>query len=71
LPAGILTALLHHALTGNSGPVALLRGLGVRTRREIDSEKYAMRMLRGDFNKLEGVGDKTHRAIEAVRLNRP
>lgn len=71
VPAGILTVLLQHALLGNSAPISCLRGLGIRTRREIEAEKYAMRMLRGDFNQLEGVGDETHRAIEAVRLNRP
>jgi hypothetical protein len=71
VPAGILTVLLKHALLGNSAPIACLRRMGIRTRREIDAEKYALRTLRGDFDNLKTVGDETHRAIEAVRLNRP
>ena len=42
-----------------------------RTRREIEAEKYAMRLLRGDFDSLKDVADETHRAIEALRLSRP
>lgn len=71
LSAGVLGVLLQHSLTGRSVPIAWLRAAGVRTRREIDAEKYAMRMLRGDFDRLQSVADDTHRAIEAVRLNRP
>lgn len=71
MPASVLGIMVQHALTGRSVPVAWLRALGVRTRREIDAEKNAMRMLRGDFDRLESLGDETHRAIEAVRLNRP
>jgi len=44
--------------------------MGIRTRREIDAEKYALRMLRGDFEKLQAVSETSHRAIEAVRLSR-
>jgi hypothetical protein len=47
-----------------------VRAAGVRTRREIEAEKTALRMLRGDFDKLEGVSEETHRAIEALRLSR-
>jgi hypothetical protein len=42
----------------------------VRTRREIEAEKYALRMLRGDFDNLNSVSEETHRAIEALRLSR-
>ena len=41
-----------------------------RTRREIEAEKNALRMLRGDFDKLESISEETHRAIEALRLSR-
>lgn len=71
LPAAVLGFLLQHSLTRQSAPVQLLRRMGVRTRREIESEKYAMRMLRGDFDKLQTVSEENHRAIEAFRLNRP
>ena len=71
LPATVLGFLLQHSLTRQSAPVQVLRRLGIRTRREIEAEKYAMRMLRGDFDKLQTVSEENHRAIEAYRLNRP
>ena len=71
LPAGVLGLLLQHSVTRRSLPVQLLRSLGVRTRREIDSEKYAMRMLRGDFDQIKETSEGSHRAIEALRLSRP
>ena len=71
LPASLLAMLLQHSLRRKSAPVQLLRRLGVRTRREIEAEKYAMRLLRGDFDNLKDVSDETHRAIEALRLSRP
>jgi hypothetical protein len=70
LPATVLASLLQHSLTRRSLPVQLVRSLGVRTRREIESEKYALRILRGDFDKLTDVSEETHRAIEALRLSR-
>ena len=70
LPAAVLASLLQHSLTRKSLPVQLVRAAGVRTRREIEAEKTALRMLRGDFDKLEGVSEETHRAIEALRLSR-
>src|SRR5262249_55558065 len=44
--------LLRHALQGWCPPVPLLRRMGVRTRLEIEQERYALKMLRGDFAKL-------------------
>jgi hypothetical protein len=70
LPAGALASLLQHSLTRKSLAVQLLRAAGVRTRREIEAEKYALRILRGDFDNLTSVSEETHRAIEALRLSR-
>ncbi|MFL9609192.1 hypothetical protein ACKF11_03830 [Methylobacillus sp. Pita2] len=42
LPAGVLTFLLQHGLQGWCPPLPILRRLGVRTRSEIDREKYAL-----------------------------
>lgn len=70
LPAAVLASLLQHSLTRRSSAVQFVRALGVRTRREIDAEKCALRMLRGDFGKLEGVSETNHRAIEALKLSR-
>jgi hypothetical protein len=50
--AGVLGTLLQHALKGTSWPVPWLRRLGIRTRSEIDREKYALKILRGDFQSV-------------------
>jgi hypothetical protein len=46
---GVLGFLLMHATQGWCPPVPLLRRMGVRTRSEIDREKFALKVLRGDF----------------------
>lgn len=66
-----LGALLQHSVTRRSLPVKALRAVGIRTRREIESEKYALRILRGDFDNVRSAGEESHRAIEALRLSRP
>ena len=52
LPAVVSGFLLRHALQGWCPPVPLLRRLGVRTRLEIEQERYALKILRGDFDHL-------------------
>lgn len=42
LPGVVLPFLLQHGLQGWCPPLAILRRLGVRTRGEIDREKYAL-----------------------------
>ena len=44
--------LLKHSLHGASPAAPLLRKRGVRTRSEIDREKYALKILRGDFEQI-------------------
>jgi hypothetical protein len=50
VPGVVLPFLFQHALQGWCPPVPVLRRLGVRTREEIDREKYALKALRGDFS---------------------
>lgn len=45
LPGVVLSFLLQHSLQGWCPPLPLLRRLGVRTRSEIDREKYELRAL--------------------------
>lgn len=52
LSGTVLGFLLQHAIQGWCPPVTLLRKMGVRTRREIDREKYALKILRGDFQAM-------------------
>lgn len=49
LTGTVLGFLLMHAVQGWCPPVPLLRKMGVRTRSEIDREKFALKVLRGDF----------------------
>jgi hypothetical protein len=71
LPALVAGFLLQHALQGWCPPVPLFRHLGFRTAAEIDEERYALKVLRGDFRTLapEPGGGRTdpHQALEAAR----
>ena len=52
LPSIVLPFLFQHAVQGWCPPVPIFRRLGVRTREEIDREKYALKALRGDFENV-------------------
>jgi len=43
--------LFQHAVQGWCPPMFVLRRMGIRTVREIDHERYALKALRGDFAK--------------------
>lgn len=49
LPAAVAAFLLQHALQGWCPPVPVFRRLQVRTAAEIEAERTALRILRGDF----------------------
>jgi hypothetical protein len=49
VPGLVLPFLFQHAVQGWCPPLPVLRRLGVRTREEIDLEKFALKALRGDF----------------------
>ena len=53
LPGVVAGFLLQQALTGWSPPVAVLRRLKCRSRREIDAEQFALRVQRGEFRGTE------------------
>jgi hypothetical protein len=50
VPCIVLPFLFQHAIQGWCPPIPMFRRKGVRTRREIDAEKYALKALRGDFS---------------------
>ena len=67
LPAVVTGFLAQHAVQGWCPPIVLFRRLGIRTRREIDAEKQALRVLRGDFESLERAGaERADEALEKV-----
>jgi Flp pilus assembly protein TadB len=57
--------MLIHALQGWCPPVPVIRRLGVRTATEIEQEKMALKVLRGDF---EGVTKDPGAVLERVRM---
>jgi hypothetical protein len=65
IPCFVLPFLLQHALQGWCPPVPMFRGRGVRTRKEIDTEKFAVKAVRGDFAAVDGQADPNERARAA------
>jgi hypothetical protein len=66
LPGVVTAFLFQHAVQGWCPPVPVFRRLGVRTRKEIDREKYALKALRGDFDRLGKVGEDPRPCAEAA-----
>lgn len=53
LPMIVGGFLLHHSIKGWCPPLPAMRKMGMRTRSEIEQERYALKILRGDFDNLE------------------
>ena len=60
------SAMLAHTIAGQCPSLPHYRRLGVRTRDEIDWERYALKALRGDFAGLQDEAD-ARRLFDAVR----
>src|SRR3954463_16195879 len=67
IPCLVLPFLFQHAVQGWCPPVPILRRKGVRTRGEIDEEKFALKALRGDFENIPEVADPAESAHFAWR----
>lgn len=69
VPGVALAFLAQHAVQGWSPPVPLLRRMGFRTRREIEQERYALKLLRGDLDDVLPArrSQDLDRVLEAVR----
>lgn len=50
VPGVVMSFLIQHSVQGWCPPMPVFRRLGVRTRQEIEREKYALKVLRGDFD---------------------
>lgn len=70
--AGIGGTLLSYALRDRRHPPEILRRLGLRTREEIDTERMALKALRGDFKEVGSNGtdpcEAAHKALRAAGL---
>jgi hypothetical protein len=72
LPALVTAFLFQHAVQGWCPPIPVLRRMGYRTPREIETERIALKALRGDFGSIgpgqsERDGAAAH-ALQAARL---
>jgi len=63
LSAVVMAFLFQHAIEGWCPPLAVVRRLGVRTQTEIEYERYALKLLRGDFTETTKQGRE---AVDAV-----
>jgi len=66
LPAAVTGFLLQHALQGWCPPVPLFRRLGVRTPREIDEERTALKLVRGDFQDVRNESGSRMPNVERI-----
>lgn len=70
LATAVPAFLLQHAVQGWCPPITVLRRMGVRTRREIDVERTAIKALRGDFADITPDADdaaaSAQRALDAA-----
>ncbi len=74
LSAAAAAFLVQHAVQGWAPPVSMMRRLGVRTAREINHERYALKALRGDFDSMRtgedlSAEERARRAIDAADAN--
>ena len=67
LPILLLLFFIWHAFQGWCPPIPILRYFKVRTRPEIDREKYALKALRGDFEGLSNAEDAANWAFESTK----
>jgi hypothetical protein len=73
LSGTVFSFLLLHAIDGWCPPLPVLRRFGVRTRGEIDREKYALKFLRGDFHEIPSDPEELKRSpvtevYDAIRI---
>lgn len=66
-PIILLLFFIWHAFQGWCPPIPLLRYFKIRTRPEIDREKYALKAMRGDFKHLDNDKDLAEWAFEAAK----
>ena len=57
---------MQHALQGWCPPLPVLRRLGFRTQYEIEQERYALKVLRGDFRNIPAEASEPNHADEIL-----
>lgn len=70
VPAVVTGFLFQHAVQGWCPPLPIFRRLGFRTASEIERERYALRLLRGDFDEVASTEAPRERAQMAIATTR-
>lgn len=70
LPVLVSIFLFQHAVQGWCPPVSVFRRYFIRTRKEIEAEKYALKALRRDFDRVSFQESEISRARESVSSTR-
>jgi hypothetical protein len=66
LPTAVTGFLFQHGMQGWCPPLPVMRRLGMRTVREIEAERYALKALRGDFKDIPGQSEGVEPAVQAT-----
>ena len=67
MPILLLLFFIWHAFQGWCPPIPILGHFRIRTRPEIDREKYALKAIRGDFEGLFNEKDLAFSAFESAK----
>jgi len=68
LSMGVTGFLAQHALQGWCPPLPILRRMGIRTCQEIEHERYALKMIRGDTTHMPKSVDRRRQAEELLSI---
>lgn len=71
LPLAVAGFLMQHAIQGWCPPIEVFRRAGIRTTKEINDERVALKVLRGDFDaidisQMDSSEARAERALEAT-----
>jgi hypothetical protein len=66
LPAVVTVFLAQHAIQGWCPPLPVIRSFGIRTRQEIDAERYALKALQGELSANQRPADLFEAVTEGL-----
>lgn len=70
LSAIVLAFFFQHSVQGWCPPLPILRHLKIRTSKEIEQERYALKIMRGDFDDITTVsGHEIEKLKQAIKTS--
>ena len=64
LPAIVLIFFFQHSVQGWCPPLPILRMFKIRTSKEIEQEKYALKLMSGDFDNVQKISNHSTEEIK-------